>query len=349
MRKSFGRRLRDLVEQQQVQQQALEQLQDHSMGQEGTRELKQLVEQAQMRQVLQRLMRACDDFVPGEMVREDELPNLLGAVCTLLQELPLSLAHQSIEELLGLVVAEAIKLEEQQIVQLRRAVDASQVHQAQEEQVQQLHHRIAQCSVASSETHQNAACGTVIEPTAEVTAEAATREAMRELQQELQPLQQQLDEMRKSEMAEQAAVGRNLAEFNKLHTFCGDEQDKQVHGRVQQKIVEIGSQKWRAARVVQAPTEAKIKELRQREAVLQSELDRTHQQREQRVLIVDSLQQQLQGVQLDTGLSATVAYREAARVEDVQQKAQRLQIVVKALQGTQQQLRQVWGVVWGKQ
>jgi hypothetical protein len=366
MRKSFGRRLRDMVEQQQVQQQALEQVQQQALGGEEGRELQQLVQQAQMKQVLQKIMHTCEagmhlagQYQPGEVSEEDQLPRVLGAVCKLLQELPLSLAHESIDELLQLVVAEGIKLEEQQITQLRRAVEASHARQMWEGGVQQLQQQVvevegraATATAAHPESDsaiESTATGSAIGiATAENMAETAAVAAMAEIQQELQPLVQQLEEMRKEEMAEQAAVGRNLEEFNRLNSFCSSEQDKLVHGRVQQKIVEIGSQKWRAARAVQAPTAERIQKLREREAVLQAQLDCKHQQREEQVVKVVNLQYQLQAMQLEANQAAIAAHRQAVLVEEVQQRAQRLQMVVKALQGTQQQLQQVWGVVWGK-
>ena len=64
------------------------------------------------------------------------------------------------------------------------------------------------------------------------------------------------------EQAEQAAVIRNINEFNQILKLCNLESDRNAHRVVSDTMVQLGSTKWRESRARVAPIHETLNKLR---------------------------------------------------------------------------------------
>jgi hypothetical protein len=207
------------------------------------KEVRSAAQSENARRIVDLLVRLCRS-------KSAETKNLEATFMTLRQEvkaLPIHLGHALMEQVRDALVVHAVDLEKVLIAELRHMCQLTSNYSEREEVCNQL-------KISEIQAH------------SELAKKADTITAIKA---EIQQLQYSLDieiakleSARRSEVAEQAALLRNLDRFGQLETECRTNTELLAHSSVQSTMVAMGASKWRDSRESMAPLYNKMTVLR---------------------------------------------------------------------------------------
>ena len=167
--------------------------------------------------MLGRLLEFCQPEHPHRT-----LQGALEGIRDIVSQLPLALGCRFADSLQSLVVNDAIQQEQIQIKHLRQVAQLSKVNTQASGQVEQLQSRIKGLQNIKDENMDS------------------IKKDLSKMQEQLAPHLEEMEKLRSQEIMEQAAISRNLSEFNKLQEYCGGSMiDARAHQRVQETMINI--------------------------------------------------------------------------------------------------------------
>jgi len=158
---------------------------------------------------------------------------------------------------------------------------------------------------------------------------------------------EKLSSHKKQEQAEQAAVIRNINEFNEILSMCSLESDRNAHRLVADTMVQLGSNKWRESRKTVAP--------------VHEALDRIREERKQLETKCEKLTEVHNGLSDKIAEKASTVAEQRLQLEEFHAELQKHQLEIykreeetfrvsyslKQLKAVLQQLQQAYNMFWG--